>query len=188
MKFVKCIQAFLFSLISIIYIPFLNKRKINLIKEDFKHMAVWKSCPYNLWSFFLCFAEYREFRSVVYRRLGKCRFLTNGFIRGMTNLYICTTDIGGGLIIQHGFSTIINAKKIGKNCHIYQQVTIGYNGTEQPVIGNNVRICCGAKVIGGAHIGNNVVIGANAVVVKDVPDNVIVAGVPAKIIKQLEIK
>lgn len=120
--------------------------------------------------------------------LEKCRFLTNGFIRGMTNLYICTTDIGGGLIIQHGFSTIINAKKIGENCHIYQQVTIGFNGTEQPVIGNNVRICCGAKVIGGVNIGNNVVIGANAVVVKDVPDNVVVAGVPAKIIKQLEIK
>ena len=95
---------------------------------------------------------------------------------------------GGGLIIQHGFSTIINAKKIGENCHIYQQVTIGFNGTEQPVIGNNVRICCGAKVIGGVNIGNNVVIGANAVVVKDVPDNVVVAGVPAKIIKQLEIK
>ena len=81
-----------------------------------------------------------------------------------------------------------NAKKIGENCHIYQQVTIGFNGTEQPVIGNNVRICCGAKVIGGVNIGNNVVIGANAVVVKDVPDNVVVAGVPAKIIKQLEIK
>lgn len=94
----------------------------------------------------------------------------------------------GGLIIQHGFSTIINAKKIGENCHIYQQVTIGFNGTEQPVIGNNVRICCGAKVIGGVNIGNNVVIGANAVVVKDVPDNVVVAGVPAKIIKKLEIK
>ena len=188
MILIMSIQAFLLSLISIVYIPFLNKHKISLIKEDFRHFAVWKSYPYNLSYFFLCLAEYREFRSVVYRRLGKCRFLTNGFIRGMTNLYICTTDIGGGLIIQHGFSTIINAKKIGENCHIYQQVTIGFNGTEQPVIGNNVRICCGAKVIGGVNIGNNVVIGANAVVVKDVPDNVVVAGVPAKIIKQLEIK
>ncbi len=46
----------------------------------------------------------------------------------------------------------------------------------------------GQKLLGGVNIGNNVVIGANAVVVKDVPDNVVVAGVPAKIIKQLEIK
>lgn len=74
-------------------------------------------------------------------------------------------------------------KKIGKNCHIYQQVTIGYNGVQAPIIGNNVRICCGAKVIGGIRVGNNVVIGANAVVCKDVPDNVIVGGVPAKVIK-----
>lgn len=101
-------------------------------------------------------------------------------------LIIRTKDIEGGLIIQHGFSTIINAKKIGKNCHIYQQVTIGFNGTESPIIGDNVRICCGAKVIGGIHVGNNVVIGANAVVCKDIPDNVVVAGVPAKIIRNLQ--
>ncbi|UKK74846.1 serine acetyltransferase [Segatella bryantii] len=45
-----------------------------------------------------------------------------------------------------------------------------------------MTVCCGAKVLGDVHIGNNVVIGANAVVVKDVPDNVVVAGVPARII------
>ena len=53
----------------------------------------------------------------------------------------------------------------------------------KPKILNNVTICCGAKVLGGITIGNNAVIGANAVVVKDVPDNAIVGGVPAKIIK-----
>ena len=50
---------------------------------------------------------------------------------------------------------------------------------------NNVEICCGAKVIGGVTIGNNVIIGANAVVIQDVPNNCIVAGVPAKIIKKI---
>ena len=72
--------------------------------------------------------------------------------------------------------------KIGSNCKIYQQVTIGFNGTEIPVIGNNVTICSGAKVIGGIKIGNNVIIGANAVVVKDIDNNCVVGGVPAKII------
>ena len=95
-------------------------------------------------------------------------------------------DVDSGLIIQHGFATIISAKQIGKNCKIYQQVTIGYDHTLQaPIIGDNVEICCGAKVIGGVTIGNNVIIGANAVVIKDVPNNCIVAGVPAKIIKKI---
>lgn len=47
-------------------------------------------------------------------------------------------------------------------------------------------MCCGAKIIGGIHVGNNVVVGANAVVCKDVPDNVVVGGVPAKVIKKVD--
>lgn len=186
MLYTRRIQALFIAVISIVYLPFLTRHKLTLIKEDFKHFCNWKSFKYNLLSFYFCFASYKEFRSVVYKRLGKCRILTCSFLKGQDCLYICTHDIGGGLIIQHGFSTIINAKKIGKNCHIYQQVTIGYNGMQSPIIGNNVRICCGAKVIGGICIGNNVVIGANAVVCKDVPDNVVVGGVPAKIIKNIE--
>lgn len=185
MKTIRSIQAIFLAFASIVYLPFLTKRKVNLIKEDFRHFSNWKSSPFTLMSFFGTFAAYKEFRSVVYKRLGKCRILTCWLIKGQNCLYICTNDIGGGLIVQHGFSTIINAKKIGRDCHIYQQVTIGYNGTEAPVIGDNVRICCGAKVIGGIRVGSNVVIGANAVVCKDVPDNVVIAGVPAKIIRQL---
>lgn len=79
-------------------------------------------------------------------------------------------------MIQHGFSTIISAQRIGKNAHIYQQVTIGYNGEKCPVIGDDVQVCCGAKVIGGITIGNNVTIGAQALVVKDVVDNCVVGG------------
>ena len=53
-----------------------------------------------------------------------------------------------------------------------------------PVIGNNVEIHSGAKIVGPVRIGNNVIIGANAVVTKDIPDNCVVAGIPAKIIKE----
>lgn len=67
-----------------------------------------------------------------------------------------------------------------------QQVTIGMNNGKRPILGDNVVVCCGAKVIGGITVGNNVMIGANAVVCKDVPDNCVVAGVPAKIIKMKE--
>ncbi|CRH89995.1 Serine acetyltransferase [Chlamydia trachomatis] len=76
---------------------------------------------------------------------------------------------------------IIHKKaKIGKNCVISQNVTIGSKGP-LPIIGDNVYIAPGSKCIGG-QIGNNVVIGANSVVTKEIPDNCVVAGVPAKIV------
>ena len=101
----------------------------------------------------------------------------------MESLYIYTEDIGGGLYIQHGFATIITAKKIGENCRIYQQVTIGYkNGVSPPVLEDNVAVTCGAKVLGDITMHTGSLAAAGAVVVKDVPENAIVAGVPAKII------
>lgn len=86
------------------------------------------------------------------------------------------------MFIQHGFATIISAKEIGSDCWINQQVTIGHTQNGNPVIGNGVRITAGAKVIGPVTVGDNVVVGANAVVVKNVPKNKVVGGVPAKII------
>ena len=83
---------------------------------------------------------------------------------------------GKGLFFQHGFSTIINAKSIGDYCRINQQVTIGDStGNEDiPKIGNNVRICAGAIIVGNITIGDNVTIGAGATVYKDVPSNSVV--------------
>jgi serine O-acetyltransferase len=76
--------------------------------------------------------------------------------RPINTVFIYTNTIGPGLFIQHGFSTIISAKSIGKDCWINQQVTIGYsNVTDCPTIGDNVTIHAGAKVIGKVTIGNN---------------------------------
>ena len=79
----------------------------------------------------------------------------------------------------HGFTGIFISEgaKIGKNCVIFHQVTIGSNtlpgssGQGFPTLGDNVYIGCGAKIIGNVHIGNHVRIGANCVVTRDVPDN-----------------
>ena len=101
----------------------------------------------------------------------------------METLYINTKEIGGGLYIQHGFSTIISAKKIGANCRIYQQVTIGFKGEFSPILEDNVSVTCGAKVLGNVTMHRNSLAAAGAVVVKDVPENAIVGGVPAKIIE-----
>lgn len=84
------------------------------------------------------------------------------------------------------FSTIIHASRIGRNFTIFQNVTVGYSNGGKPQIGDNVTIYSGAVVIGPIKIGDNVEIGANAVVTKDVPSNVVVAGVPAVIIKYKE--
>ena len=97
-----------------------------------------------------------------------------------------TAEIGGGLIVQHGYGTIIAPRKIGKNCWVNQGVTIGYtNDDDCPTLGDNVTVYAGAKILGDVHVGNNVVVAANAVVVKDVEDNCIVGGVPAKVIKRI---
>lgn len=97
------------------------------------------------------------------------------------------TRIAPGFCIGHFGSIVVNPNAVlGKNISILQGVTIGQlqrgarKGT--PVIGDNVYIGPDAKVLGAVKIGSNVVIGANAVVAKDVPDNAVVAGVPAQII------
>lgn len=102
------------------------------------------------------------------------------------------TAIGGGAefdsppILYHGLNGIVvsHFAHIGKNCTINQQVTIaGGKEAESVYIGDNVFIGAGAKIIGPVKIGSNVKIGANAVVVKNVPDNCTVVGVPARIVK-----
>lgn len=92
-----------------------------------------------------------------------------------------------GLSLPHPVGIIIGREvKIGKNATIYQGVTLGQKNNKYPIVGDNVTIYAGAKIIGDVTIGNNVIVGANAVVIHDVPDNCVVAGVPAKIIKRLE--
>ncbi len=130
-----------------------------------------------------------EFRNLFYKRLGKYSNFIKWLCPPMNTLFICTKEIGPGLFIQHGFATIIAAKSIGKDCWINQQVTIGYsNSTDSPVLGNNVVINAGAKIIGKVYIGDNSKAGANAVVVKNVPSDCTVVGVPAYIVKKNGIK
>jgi len=97
------------------------------------------------------------------------------------------TRIGKGFYIGHFGGIVVNTHVvIGDNCNISQGVTLGQSNRGAkagcPVIGNNVYIGPGAKVIGRIHVGDDVAIGANAVVVDDVPPGVSVGGVPARVI------
>lgn len=164
-----------------------KKEKRELLIDELEY---WGKCEqliikrhFSLFSvMILRFPEYRSL--LAYRLKGTVSaFLIKLLFKPMTHLYINCQSIGPRLFIQHGFATNISAKSIGSDCWINQQVTTGWTfDPEPPVIGNGVRISAGAKVVGKIIVGNNAIIGANAVVVKDVPDNAIVGGVPAKII------
>lgn len=126
---------------------------------------------------------YPEFRNVFYKRLGIKSYLVSWMFPRMKPLYISTEKIGSGLVLFHGFSSILYAKSIGENCTFYHNVTLGKK-KDIPTIGNNVTVCAGAMVIGGVNIGDNVTIGANALVNKDVPSNSTVVGNPMRIISK----
>lgn len=97
------------------------------------------------------------------------------------------TRIGAGFYIGHFSCIFVNENCIiGDNCNISQGVTVGTANrgarAGNPVIGDNVYIGPGAKVIGAIRVGDHVAIGANCVVTRDVPDHAVVAGVPARVI------
>jgi serine O-acetyltransferase len=93
-------------------------------------------------------------------------------------------DYGGGLYIAHPIGMVVAAEKIGENCSIIANVTIGMrNEWKFPILGNNVFIGAGARVLGGIVLGDDCVIGANAVVINDVPCGATVVGIPGKVVK-----
>jgi serine O-acetyltransferase len=114
-----------------------------------------------------------------------CKFL----IRLLFNSSVdCKTVMGKNVHFAYkGIAVVVHKRAvIGDNVVIGSCVTIGGKSKSKnpPRIGNNVYIATGAKVLGDITIGSNVVIGANAVVVKDVPDNSVVGGIPAVFIKE----
>lgn len=94
-----------------------------------------------------------------------------------------TVKIGTGTTFAYtGFATIVHKHTIiGKNCSIGSNVTLGGG----PIIGDNVYIATGSKILGRVHIGSFSIIGANCVVTKDIPEFSVVAGIPAKIINKI---
>lgn len=110
------------------------------------------------------------------------------FIEGLSGsrIYI-DTEIGGGLLLHQSSGVVIApGVTIGENCTIFSGACIvykaNYSWSSSPRVGNNVKLMIGCKIVGDVTIGDNVFVGANSVVLKDIPSDSIAVGVPAKIL------
>ena len=166
------------------------------LKGDIKAVLDRDPAARNAFEVFLC---YPGFHAIIMHRIAHWFFyhklkliarLLSQFNRFMTGIEIHPgARIGNGLFIDHGMGVVIGeTSDIGDNVTIYQGATLGGTGKEtgkrHPTIGNNVVISSGAKVLGPFKVGDNSKIGAGAVVLKAVPDNCTVVGVPGRIVKK----
>ena len=156
-------------------------------KGDWGAQGFWALVVYRFgrWRYGIRPALLRKSFSLIYRILYKIIQITTGIELP------CEVEIGSNFVIDHfGGIVISGSTRFGNNCRIRTGVVIGLKYADQPaapVIGNNVDFGVGAKAFGAITIGDNVVIGANAVVTKNVPDNSIANGIPA-VIKPRKLK
>lgn len=129
----------------------------------------------------------RYFRTLFYYRIGPVGDLLISWYRPGDRYFSIAKDtkIGEGLLMAHPYSTILNAESIGKNFYCIHCTTLGKTNRGRPIIGDNVTLGANVTIIGPVRVGNNVTIGAGSVIVKDIPDNCVVVGNPARIIKHL---
>lgn len=128
------------------------------------------------------------YRTMWYLESKRIPILGIFFYKGLSFICHCLigrhADFGEGFVIMHTFGIVVNSSvKGGENIIIQHGVTIGENKGKSPVLGDDVFIGAGAKIIGGIRIGSRVKIGANSTVIKDVPDGALVSGVPAVVVR-----
>lgn len=129
---------------------------LNLIKADFYEWAEWLKVLKNFNGMIKLILHYSEYRCLVCYRFEYRKSLLTKIAKRIIsimkptshNQYFCNENIGAGLRIIHGFSTIINAKSIGKHCIISQQVMIGRPQSGLPTIGGYCKVYAGAKLLG----------------------------------------
>lgn len=163
-------------------------------KPTFKNFISWNdNFRVQLLMFLLRKTEYHINSTGTYHRI--CKYIYSWLLRRQrvkTNIMLFPNTIGPGLHLVHpGYRRIDRFVKIGSNCTILPMVLFGRKRPTDTVsdiiVGDDCYISTGATILGPVTIGNNVTIGAGAVVTKDIPDNAVVGGVPAQIIRMKRI-
>lgn len=171
------------------------KRKINKIKMDLEAARTHDPAATGAWEIVL---TYNGFHALVLYRIAHYLHvrgfkliarMISSIGRFFTGIEIHPgAKIGYGVFIDHGTGVVIGeTTEIGNNVTIYQGATLGGTGKDKgkrhPTVGNGVMISAGAKVLGPITIGDNAKIGAGSVVLKDVPANATVVGVPGVVVR-----
>ncbi len=168
----------------LLYVLSKQKEEINMDIDRWATIRGMHKKKYALLLHFLAYSP--DFRTLFYFRIKSFAVhILNLYCRKHSSFTIdVTTKIKGGVLTGHPYCTILNANLIGENFYVNHLVTIGEVNGKRPTIGNNVSVNTGAIIIGDIFIGDNSVIGAGAVVVKSIPNNCVVVGNPARIIKK----
>ena len=163
------------------------------VREDLRHKLMLRGLPPSLASYVRICGSEGSFAQLVYRATRFCQTRGLGlpaFFLYRVNAFLGhvvigrDADIGPGFVLLHSSGTVINTHvKAGKNLVLEHAVTLGEVRGQSPVLGDNVYIGAGAKVIGAVKVGYEHRIGANAVVTKDLPDGATAVGVPARVIR-----
>ncbi len=181
-----------------------EQKKLKLYDTLIEDVRVLSGVKPDLASIIRCFFGRAGFQAVVYYRMAAAlrgsnifgRILARMFVRMNISANACDIDptavIGPGLKLPHPCGIVIGPCLIGRNAMILQNTTIGlrhFSADELdpanfPRIGDNVILSAGARLVGAIEVGDNVAVGANAVVLTDVPSNCTAVGVPARIIRK----
>ncbi len=178
----------LFMLKVIIFLMFFRPELEAALRKDPAARSVWEIIL--LYPGFHAVVGHRVSHFLFRRRLYFLARLVSQYARLVTGIEIHPgATVGKRLFIDHGMGVVVGETAvIGDDVLIYQGVTLGgtglVKGKRHPTIGDNVVIGAGAKVLGNITVGDNAYIGSNAVVIKDVPPNSTVVGVPARVTRQ----